>query len=246
MAEPTGRPPVAAGPAGRPGPGRNKSFRKAREAADAEGTQYLDMSLEDVQKYFSPETWRKMTSMNLHSMPASSVQKYFDPVAWEKLQRLGCLRGRPSTSSSSSSSTSSSLAASDSATPPSVDNVSAAKGCFSPRSWDALTRLNVVPVAAVPSSPRTSRRAEDDDDEDEDGFLGRGMDGDGYAEDSVSLSSAVRLDGLEGEGGGRGGPPRAAVTDRLRQYFSSDQWRKLEERGVLEKALLRLSRETSV
>lgn len=234
MADSSQRPPA--------GPGRNKSFRKAREAA--EDAHYLDTSLEDVQKYFSPDTWKKVSGMHLNSVPSSSVQKYFDPVAWEKLQRLGCLRGRPSTGSSSSTSSSESAST---ATSPDPSSLAAARGCFSPRSWDALTRLNVVPTS---QSPRVSRRPDDlpGDVEEDDGFLENGMDED---EDNASLSSAVRLDGLEGgRGPGRGSArqpaPRVEVTDRLRQYFSQDQWRKMEERGVLEKAFRRLSRETSV
>lgn len=248
MAEPARRPPRAGGP------GRNKSFRKAREAV--EDAQYLDMSLEDVHKYFSPDTWRKMSGMNLQSVPASSVQKYFDPVAWDKLQRLGCLRGRPSATPSASaqpSATAASTAASTATAPPPA-SLAAARGCFSPRSWEALTRLNVVP-AAEPAEPTRAAEAddEDDDDEEEDGFLGHGMaedDGDdGYGDGAASLSSSLRLDGLEGRGS-RGGfadtAPRAGVAERLQQYFSQEQWRKLQERGVLENALRRMSRETSV
>ncbi|KAJ1525439.1 hypothetical protein ONE63_010251 [Megalurothrips usitatus] len=191
------------------------------------------MTLEDVQKYFSPDTWRKMSGMGLHSVPAtasaSSVQKYFDPVAWEKLQRLGCLRGRPSAASSSTTSLPSSSAAEE---PPSV---AAAKSCFSPRSWEALTRLNVVPMPA-PVSPRRPRRCRADNEDEDDDFLEDGMDEDEDADeccDAASLAGAVRLDGL-------------AVADRIREYFSQDQWRKLQERGVLENALRRLGKETSV
>lgn len=237
MAEPRRPPPaVGAGPGG-PGPGRtagrNKSFRKAREAA--EEAQYHDMSMDDVQKYFSPDTWKKMTNMHLNSVPPSSVQKYFDPVAWEKLQRLGCLRGRPSPSGSSSRPSSSA--------PPAPDlSVTAARNCFSQRSWETLARLNVVPM---PDSPRCPRRGGGlvadlrglGEDEDDDGFLSHDMD------DTTSLSSAVRLEGLED----RLMPaPRAAVSERLKQYFSEDQWRKMEKRGVVDGALTRLGKETSV
>ena len=228
MAEPRRPPPCGsnAGAAAGHTAGRNKSFRRAREAA--EEAHYHDVSLEDVQKYFSPDTWKKMTNMHLQSVPPQSVQKYFDPVAWEKLQKLGCLRSRPSSSSSS-------------APAPATAPMTAARGCFSPRSWETLARLNVVPMT---QSPRCPRRGEEDvadlrcfgEDEDDDGYLGHGMD------DTTSLSSAVRLEGLEDRAPG----PRAAVSDRLKQYFSNDQWRKLEEKGVLDNALTRLGKETSV